>query len=94
MNWKIIIPIVGALLCAAPATLAEDTKPGGSSPFKQYTCDQKHSLCIERCLRTGDQGAALNRCQESCAGKWLKCKGAQARTGTDVSTTQPEPTRK
>ena len=94
MSWKVILAAAAILMAAVPAaTLAESTRPG--SPFKHYTCDQKHDICIQNnCLRTGLRGDSLKRCQEECAGKWLKCKGLAASAGSDVGTSQPEPTRK
>jgi hypothetical protein len=92
MSWKIILA-AGAILLAAAPSLAEDTRPGGTV-FRQRTCDEKHSTCIVRCQRSFRDGDQLNACMEICAGKWLKCKGSAAREGSEVTTTQPEPTRK
>lgn len=94
MSWKVILAVSAILAAAVPAaTQAESTRP--ASPFRQYTCDQKHDICIQNnCIRTGLMGDALKRCQETCAGKWLKCKGIAARGNAEVGTVQPEPTRK
>ncbi len=96
MSWKVILPVVALLLAAAPATLAEPTRPSGpSSPFKKYSCDQKHSICVEKCQRASRDGDVINRCLQDCAGKWLRCDKTAARTAPDaVTTAQPEPVTK
>ncbi len=75
---KALISAVAVTLIANPMAFAAQKKPTGV--FRQLNCQSVHSSCIDRCISSGKAGTQLNKCSESCAGKYLRCKDRQSRS--------------
>jgi hypothetical protein len=78
--YAIFFVVVGFTATA----LAKTKSPTGTIATK--SCDQKHDVCIDYCIKAKKDGKELKACSEGCAGEYLKCKRAAKRQVTPDST--------
>lgn len=75
---KASVAALAVTLAISSTAYAAQKKPTGV--FRKSTCQSVHSACIDRCINSGKEGTQLNKCSESCAGKYLRCKDRQTRS--------------
>ena len=73
MSLKLALPIALVLLVAAPASLAEDSKPAREPLDTVENCEQRHLDCAADCPRRYS-GAVLNECLVNCSNSATYCK--------------------
>lgn len=73
MSRKLALSAALVLLLAAPATLAEDSRP---APSKETlaNCEERHLQCAEECGKK-HYGEFLNACLVECSNARTFCKG-------------------